>query len=57
MNVVLDDLILHQLVKVPTQRRGHTLHWLIANRVTDVFDLIVVDMLLSDHLLYFFTCC
>ena len=49
LNVVLDNLILHQLVKVPTHRRGHTLDWLITNRVTDVLDLTVVDMLLSDH--------
>ena len=49
LNVVLDNLSLHQLVNVPTHRRGHTLDWLIANRVTDVLDLTVVDMLLSDH--------
>ena len=49
LNVVLDNLSLHQLVNVPTHRRGHTLDWLITNRVTDVLDLTVVDMLLSDH--------
>ena len=49
LNVVLDNLSLHQLVNVPTHRRGHTLDWLIANRATDVLDLTVVDMLLSDH--------
>ena len=49
LNVVLDNLSLHQLVKVPTHRCGHTLDWLITNRATDVLDLIVVDMLLSDH--------
>ena len=32
-----------------THRRGHTLDWLIMNRATDVLDLTVVDMLLSDH--------
>ena len=49
LNVVLDNLSLHQLVNVPTHRRGHTLDWLIINCATDVFDLTVVDMLLSDH--------
>ena len=48
-NVVLDNLSLHQLVKVPTHRHGHTLDWLVTNRATDVLDLTVVDMLLSDH--------
>ena len=36
LNVVLDNLSLHQLVNVPTHRRGHTLDWLIKNRATDV---------------------
>ena len=49
LNVVLDNLSFHQLVNVPTHRRGHTLDWLITNRATDVLDLTVVDMLLSDH--------
>ena len=49
LNVVLDSLSLHQLVKVPTYRRGLILDWLITNRVADVLDLSVVDMLLSDH--------
>ena len=49
LNAVLDNLILHQLVNVSTHRRGHTLDWLITNRATDVLDLTVVDMLLSDH--------
>ena len=49
LNVVLDNLSLHQLVKVSTHRRGHTLDWLVANRATDVLDLTAVDMLLSDH--------
>ena len=49
LNVVLNNLRLHQLVKVPTHRRGHTLDWLITNRATDALDLTVVDMLLSDH--------
>ena len=40
---------MHQLVNVPTHRLGHILDWLIANRATDVLDLTVVDMLLSDH--------
>ena len=30
-------------------RRGHTLDWLITSRATDVLDLTVADMLLSDH--------
>ena len=36
-------------MNVPTHRRGHTLDWLITNRATDVLDLTVVNMLLSDH--------
>ena len=43
------NLSWHQLVNVPTHRRGHTLDWLITNRATDVLDLTVVDMLLSNH--------
>ena len=53
-NVVLDTLSLHQLVNVPTHRRGHSLDWLITNRATDVLDLTVVDMLLLDHFVIFF---
>ena len=34
LNVVLDNLSLHQLVKVPTHRHGHTLDWLI-NKSSD----------------------
>ena len=49
LNVVLDNLSLHQLVNVPTHRRGHTLDWLITNRAAYALDLTVVDMLLSDH--------
>ena len=49
LNVVLDNTSLHQLVKVPTRRRGHTLDWLITNHATDVLDLTGLDMLLSDH--------
>ena len=49
LNVVLDNLSLCQLVKVPTHSHGHTLDWLITNRATDVLDLTAVDMLLSDH--------
>ena len=49
LNVILDNFSLHQLVSVPTHRRGHTLDWLITNCATDVLDLTVVDMLLSDH--------
>ena len=48
LNVVLDNVSLHQLVKVPTWR-GHTSDWLITNRVTEVLDLTVVEKLLSDH--------
>ena len=48
-NFALDNLSLHQLVKVPTHGHGHTLDWLITNRVTDVLDLTAVDMLLWDH--------
>ena len=54
LNVLLDNLSLHQLVKVPTYRRGHSLDWLITNCATDVLDLTVVDILLSDHFLSFF---
>ena len=49
LTVVLNNLSLHQLVTVPTHNRGHTLDWLTTNRATDVLDLIVVDILLSDH--------
>ena len=45
LNVVLDNLSLHQLVNVPTSHwRGHTLDWLVTNIATDVLDLTVVDM-------------
>ena len=43
------NLSLEQLVNVLTHRRGHTLDWLITNRSTDVFNLTVADMLLSDQ--------
>ena len=49
LNVVLNNLSLRQLVNVPTHWRGHTLDWLITNRATDLLDLTVVDMLLSNH--------
>ena len=49
LNAVLANLSLEQLANVPTHRRGHTLDWLITNRATDVLDLTVADMLLSDH--------
>ena len=49
LNAVLVNLSLEQLVNVPAHRRGHTLDWLITNRATDVLDLTVADMLLSDH--------
>ena len=49
LNVVLDNLSLHQLVNVPTHRRGNTLDWVITDRASDVLDLTVVDMLLLDH--------
>ena len=49
LNVVPDNLSLYQLVGVPTHWRGHTLDWLITNRATDVLDLTVVDLSLSDH--------
>ena len=49
LNAVLANLSLEQLVNVPSHRRGHTLDWLIMNRSTDVLDLTVADMLLSDH--------
>ena len=48
LNVVIGNLSLEQLVNVPTHRRGHTLDWPITNRATDVLDLTVADMLLSD---------
>ena len=38
----------------PTHRRGHTLDWLITNRATDVLDLTVAEMLLSDHFIVSF---
>ena len=49
LNVVLDNLSLHQLVNVPTYQCGHTLDWLITNHAADVLDLTDGDMLLSDH--------
>ena len=49
LSAVLDNLSLEQLFNVPTHRGGHTLDWLITNRATDVLDLTVADMLLSDH--------
>ena len=49
LNVLLGNLSLEQLVNVRTHRRGHTVDWLITNRATDVLDLTVPDMLLSDH--------
>ena len=48
-NVILDNLCLRQLVKVPTHQIGQTSDWLIINRATDVLDLTVVDMLVSNH--------
>ena len=57
LNVLLDNLSLHQLVNVPTHWGGRTLDWLILNCATDVLDLTVVDILLSDHFVIFFTCC
>ena len=54
LNAVLANLSLEQLVNVPTHRRGHTLDWLITNRATDVLDLTVADMLLSDHFIISF---
>ena len=54
LNAVLDNLRLHQLVNVPTYRRGHTLDWLITNRATDVFDLTVVEHVAIRPFCYFF---
>ena len=54
LNAVLANLSLEQLVNVPTHRRGHTLDWLITNCATDVLDLTVADMLLSDHFIISF---
>ena len=51
---LLHNLSLQQLVNVPTHRRGHTLDWLITNRVVDVEELCVVDKLISDHFVIFF---
>ena len=46
---VLGNLSLEQLANVPTHRRDHTLDWLITSCATDVLDLTVAGMLLSDH--------
>ena len=35
-------------------RRGHTLDWLIRNQVTDVLDLTVLNMFLSDNFVILF---
>ena len=49
-NVGLDNLSLHQLIKVSTPRHGYPLDWLTTNHATNILDLTVVDMLLlSDH--------
>ena len=49
LNAALGNLSLEQLVNASTHCRGHTLDLLITNRATDVLDLTVADMLLSDH--------
>ena len=49
LNVVLENLSLQQIINVPTQRKGHTLDWVLTNSVSDIADLSVCDMLLSDH--------
>ena len=54
VNVALGNLSLERLVNVPTHSPGHTLDSLITNRATDVLDLTVADMLLSDHFGFFF---
>ena len=46
---MLHNLSLQQLANVPTHRRGHTLDWLITNRVVVAEELCVVDKLISDH--------
>ena len=56
LNVVLDNLSLHQLVNVPTHRRGHTLDWLITNCATDVLDL-SLTCCYQTILLFLLTCC
>ena len=56
LNAVLANLSLEQLVNVPTHRRGHALDWLITNCATDVLDLTVADMLLSDHFIILLNC-
>ena len=52
---MMPKLRFQQLVNVPTHRRGHTLDWLITNRVVDVEELCVVDQLISDHFVISFT--
>ena len=47
--LVLGNLTLKQLVNVPTHCCCHTLDWLIMNHATDVLDLTVTDIFLSDH--------
>ena len=54
LNVVLDNLSLHQLFNIPTHRCGHTLDWLITNCAIDVPDLTVFDMLRIRPVCYFF---
>ena len=46
---MLHNLSLQQLANVPTHRRGHTLDWLITNRVVVAEELCVVDKLILDH--------
>ena len=45
-------------VNVPTHHHDHTLDWPITNCTTDVFDLTIDNMLLSDHIVFvvFYTC-
>ena len=57
LKILLHNLSLQQLVNVPTHCRGHTLDWLITNRVVDVEELCVVDKLISDHFVVYFALC
>ena len=57
LKILLHNLSLQQLVNVPMHHRGHTLDWLLTNRVVDIEELCVVDKLISDHFVVYFVLC
>ncbi|KAK7092915.1 hypothetical protein V1264_008591 [Littorina saxatilis] len=55
LKTLLPTLNLSQLVDRPTHRRGHTLDWVVVGGDVGVLDLIVQDMLISDHFVISFS--